>query len=115
MMLSKPKAGKRAGGDDGTHRQRNKEARPVGRARTLLLLAGDRLGLALTSARIGVRALAANRQALAMAQAAIAGEVHQPLDVHRRVAAQVALARVVGDEERRSVVSGKRVSVLVTL
>src|SRR3546814_3375287 len=61
-------------------------------------LAGDRLGLALTSARIGVRALAANRQALAMAQAAIAGEVHQPLDVHRRVAAQVALDRVVGVE-----------------
>src|SRR3546814_6918384 len=33
-----------------------------------------------------------------MAQAAIAGEVHQPLDVHRRVAAQVALDRVVGVE-----------------
>src|SRR3546814_4192161 len=33
-----------------------------------------------------------------MGQAAIAGEVHQPLDVHRRVAAQVALDRVVGVE-----------------
>src|SRR3546814_19848789 len=103
MMLSKPKAGKRAGGDDGTHRQRNKEARPVGRARTLLLLAGDRLGLALTSARIGVRARDANRQALAMAQAAIAGEVHQPLVVHRRVSAQRSAARSVGTEGDRPV------------
>src|SRR3546814_13905699 len=31
-----------------------------------------------------------------MTQAAIAGEVHQALDVHRRVAAKVALDRVVG-------------------
>src|SRR3546814_10192953 len=33
-----------------------------------------------------------------MAQAAIAGEVHQALDVHRRFAAQVALDGVVGVE-----------------
>ena len=57
----------------------NKEARPDGRAQTLFLLTGDSLGLALAGARIGVRALAANRKALAMTQATIAGEVHQTL------------------------------------
>src|SRR5690606_2800260 len=62
----------------------------------LLLLPGDRLGLALAGARIGMRALAADGQALAMAQTAIAGEIHQALDVHRRIAAQVAFYRVVG-------------------
>ena len=46
---------------------------------------------ALAGARIGARALAAHRQALAMAQAAVAAEVHQPLDAHRHFAAQVAL------------------------
>src|SRR3712207_4262490 len=55
----------------------------------------SRLGLALAGARVGVRALAADRQALAMAQAAVAGEVHQPLDVHRGLAAKVALDIVV--------------------
>ena len=42
------------------------------------------LGRALAGARIGVRALAADRQAAAMTQAAVAAEIHQPLDVHRR-------------------------------
>ena len=36
-----------------------------------------------------------HRQALAVAQAAVAAEVHQPLDVHRDLAAQVALDDVV--------------------
>src|SRR3712207_7918212 len=48
----------------------------------------SRLGLALAGARVGVGALAADRQALAMAETAVAGEVHQPLDVHRRLAAE---------------------------
>ena len=65
-------------------------------ARGLLLLAGDRLGLALAGARIGVRALAADRQALAVAKTTIAGEIHQALDVHRHLAAEVTLDRVVG-------------------
>src|ERR1700753_413197 len=43
----------------------------------LLFLAGDRLGRALAGARIGVRALAADRQATAMTQAAIVAQVHQ--------------------------------------
>src|SRR6478672_2582081 len=61
----------------------------------LLLLARDRLGLALAGARVGVRALATDRKAPAMAKPAVAGEVHQPLDVHRGLAAKVALDRVV--------------------
>src|SRR5690606_15918459 len=60
-----------------------------------LLLAGDRLGRALTGPRIGVRTLAANRQTAAMTQAAIAAEIHQPLDVHRHLAPQIALDHVV--------------------
>src|SRR5690348_4026076 len=63
--------------------------------RLLLLLARDRPGLALAGARVGVRALAADREALAVPQPAVAGEVHQPLDVHRRVAPKVALDAVI--------------------
>src|SRR3954468_3505665 len=62
----------------------------------LLLLAGDRPSLALAGAGVGVGALTADRQALAVAQAAIAGQIHQPLDVHRRLAAEVTLHRMVG-------------------
>src|SRR3954449_12308532 len=51
----------------------------------LLLLAGDRLRLALAGAGVRVRALTANRQAAAMAQATIGAEIHQALDVHRHV------------------------------
>src|SRR3546814_9010802 len=57
----------------------------------LLLLAGNRLGLALAGARSGVRALPADGKALAVTKAAIAGQVHEPLDVHRNFAAKVAL------------------------
>ena len=41
-------------------------------------------------------ALAADREALAVPEAAVAGEVHQPLDVHRRLAPQIAFDHVVG-------------------
>src|SRR5438128_705857 len=44
----------------------------------------------LAGARVGVGALAADRQALAVAQAAIAAEIHQALDVEAHLAAQVA-------------------------
>src|SRR5437016_1876190 len=53
-------------------------------------LAGDRFGGTLAGARVRVRALAANRQTLAVTHAAIAAQIHQPLDVHRHFAAQVA-------------------------
>src|ERR1700754_4059351 len=63
--------------------------------RLLLLLAGDRLGRTLARARVGVGALTAHRQTAAMAQAAIAAEVHQTLDVDADLAAQVALDEIV--------------------
>src|SRR5262245_52931589 len=56
-----------------------------------LLLAGDRLAWALPGTRVGVGALAAHRQSLAMAEAAVAADVHQHLDVLLHLAAQVAL------------------------
>src|SRR6185437_5781538 len=59
-----------------------------------LLLAGDRHRLALAGAGVGVRALATHRQAAPMAQSAIAAEIHQPLDVHRHLAPEVALDAV---------------------
>src|SRR6185369_6651801 len=55
------------------------------------LLARDGLSRSLAGAGVGVGALAADRQALAMAQPAIAAEIHQPLDVHGDLAPQVAL------------------------
>src|SRR5438045_9135457 len=73
------------------------------RSEELLLLARDRPRLALAGAGVGVRALAADRQALPVAQAAVAGEVHQPLDVHRGFAAQVALDLVVLVDRRADV------------
>src|SRR3954447_26171193 len=68
---------------------------PIRYSRKLLLLAGDRLGRALARTRIGMGALAAHRQSAAMAQAAIAAEVHQALDVDADFAPQVALDHIV--------------------
>src|SRR5262249_16007846 len=59
-----------------------------------LLLAGDGARPALAGSRVGMCALAADREALAVPQPAIAAEVHEALDVHRHFAAQVALDRV---------------------
>src|SRR5690606_33154283 len=67
----------------------------IGQVFLLLLLAGDRLGRTLPGAGVGVRALTADRQALAVTQAAVAGQVHQALDVHRGLATQVALDGVI--------------------
>src|ERR1044071_1132296 len=52
-----------------------------------------RLARTLPRARIGAGALAAHRQALAMARAAVALQVDQPLDRHLDLAAQIALDR----------------------
>src|SRR5207247_3339360 len=49
------------------------------------------LARTLPRARVGAGTLAANRQSLAMTGAAIAAEVHQPLDIHRHLATQIAL------------------------
>ena len=56
----------------------------------LLLLASDRLGLALAGAGVGVSALAANGQTGTVTQTAVGPQVHEPLDVHRGFAAKVA-------------------------
>jgi hypothetical protein len=61
----------------------------------LLLLACDRLCRTLAGTGIGVGALTTNRQATAMAQTAVAAQVHQALDVHRDFAAQIAFDLVV--------------------
>src|SRR5512144_1292467 len=47
-----------------------------------------RLARTFSRARIRARALAAHRQAAAMTHAAVAAEIHQPLDVHRHLAAE---------------------------
>src|SRR5258708_16117218 len=61
------------------------------RLRGGLLLVGHRaLARALAGARIGVRALAADRQAAAMTEAAIRADFDQPLDMHRDIFAQIA-------------------------
>src|SRR6185312_16318743 len=59
------------------------------------LFAGDRFRRAFARARVGVRALAADRKALAVTQAAIRTEVHKALDVHRHFAAQIAFDEIV--------------------
>src|SRR5690606_28885270 len=51
----------------------------------------------LAGAGIGPGALAAQRQAAAVAQAAVAGQVHQALDGHADLAAEVALDHVLAD------------------
>src|SRR5690606_38451365 len=63
-----------------------------------LLLQGLR-GATRTLAGTGVRAgaLATHRQATTMTEAAVAADVHQTLDVHRRFATQVAFDRELGD------------------
>src|SRR6202044_1077738 len=63
--------------------------------RRSLLLAGDGLRLALAGAGVGGGALATHRQLLAMAQAAIGAQIHQPLDVDRDLATKVAFDHVV--------------------
>src|SRR5207237_1649460 len=56
------------------------------------LLAGDcALARTLARTRIGVRALAANRQTAAVTHSAVAVDLHQPLDVEAGVLAEIAL------------------------
>src|SRR5436190_6739680 len=66
----------------------------ISSSRVLLFLAGDRFGGPFAGARVGVRALAANREPAPMPQPAIATEVHQTFDVHRHFAPQITLDHV---------------------
>src|SRR3954449_4268029 len=55
-------------------------------------LLGDRaLARALAGAGVGLGALAAHRQCAAVPQPAVAADLHQPLDVHRDLLAEIAL------------------------
>src|SRR3984893_14724665 len=82
---------------NGEQRLANRTIRysPIRYSLNLLLLAGDRLGRPLARTRVGVGALAAHRQAAAMTQAAIAAEVHQPLDVDADLTTKIALDQIV--------------------
>src|SRR5690606_24649595 len=56
------------------------------------LLAGGRATTrALAGTRVGVRALATDRETTAVAEAAVAAEIHEALDVQRHLAAEVTL------------------------
>src|SRR5271168_1407506 len=61
----------------------------------LLLLARDRLRLPLAGARVGVRALAANRQLLAVAKSAIGAQIHQTLDIDGYFPAEIAFDHII--------------------
>src|SRR5262249_45926277 len=65
----------------------------------LFLFAGDRARRTLARPRIGMGALPAHRKTLAVPQPAIAAEIHQPLDVHRDLPAEVALDRVIAVDQ----------------
>src|SRR5579863_5209943 len=55
-----------------------------------LLLAGNRALRTLSSAGVRLRPLTANRKAAAMAQATVAADIHQALDIALNLAAQIA-------------------------
>ena len=64
---------------------------------SLLLLVGNGLLGTFAGPRIGLAALAAHGQTLAVANAAIAADLGQPLDVQSGLAAQVALNGIAVD------------------
>src|SRR5690349_17248428 len=56
----------------------------------LLLVSDGALARTFAGARVGMRALAANRQAAAMTESTIGSDFNQPLDVHRDIFAEIA-------------------------
>src|ERR1051326_2632422 len=64
-----------------------------------LLFPGDRLGRAFARARVRMSALPTHRKPAAMTQTAIADEIHQPLDVHRHFAAEIALHQIIAVDD----------------
>src|SRR6476659_1479089 len=61
-----------------------------------LLLAGDRLLRSLTGSRVGLRALAADREVTAMPQTLVGADLHLPADVGLHLAAKVTFHLQVG-------------------
>src|SRR5438105_8946282 len=60
-----------------------------------LLLACDRACRPFAGARVGMRALSANRQSAPVTKAAITAEIHQAFDVHRHFATQIAFDHII--------------------
>src|SRR5690606_37465056 len=69
----------------------------IGFFQSLLLQCRGALARTLAGAGIGAGALTAHRQAAAMTEAPVAADVHQTLDVHRRLTTQVTLDGELGD------------------
>src|SRR5690606_19170088 len=74
-------------------------SRQANRLPLLLLLSAHGTPRTLAGARVGARPLAAHGQTAAVAQAPVAADVHQPLDVHLHAATQVAFHLVVGGDK----------------
>src|SRR6516164_5560602 len=76
-------------------RSRLLRCRHMSLLQALFLLAGNWFGRTFAGPGIGMGALPAHREAAPVAQAAIAAEIHQPLDVHGDFAPQIALDDIV--------------------
>src|SRR4029450_9068107 len=63
------------------------------------LLTGDGLGWSLAGPRVGVGPLPAGWQSFAVTEAAIAAEIHQPLDIELNFAPQIALDHVIAVDD----------------
>ncbi len=61
-----------------------------------MLFAGDYFARTFASARVGMRALATDRQSAPMSYPAVASEIHQAFDRLLKIAAQIAFDFVVG-------------------
>ena len=70
-------------------KQRSRILRSVKLLLGCLLLTGDRLTLALTGTAVSTGTLATNREALTMAESAVAGDVEQTLDAHLYLGTQL--------------------------
>jgi hypothetical protein len=81
-----------------------------------LLLARDGLARSFTGARIGMRALAANRQVLPMPQTAIGPHIEMAFDVHRDLTPEIAFdfaALIDGLADFDDVVIGKVIALQI--
>src|SRR5215469_2974882 len=76
-------------------RSRLLRCRQMSLLHALFLLAGNWFGRTFAGPGIGMGALPAHREAAPVAQAAIAAEIHQPLDVHGDFAPQIPLDDII--------------------
>src|SRR6516164_2840504 len=76
-------------------RSRLLRCRQMSLLHVLFLLAGNWFGRTFAGPSVGMGALSAHRKSAPVAQAAIAAEIHQPLDIHGDFAPQIALDDVI--------------------